>query len=121
MKKSNRSTSYTVGGLTPADRIKVYKRALKTYKAEVADLLRDKRPFCSGMCKHIDIAAVDLGFPHALAAHHASSWPEYHTFRPKKGWKRNPSYWWSTTMSRKGYERRIAVLTALAEGKVKGE
>lgn len=45
----------------------------------------------------------------------------YTEFKPKTGWKNDTRFWWSLNISKKCHMRRVAVLTALAKGKSKGE
>ena len=109
------------GILTKKNRIRVYKLARKMYVKDIANDLAHKVAHCSGMCKYIDNAVYDLGFGGVHRSYVAEAWPEYYSFKPKKGWKSNPNFWWSLDISRKCHMRRVAVLTALAKGKSKGE
>jgi hypothetical protein len=109
------------GILSKKDRIRVYKRALTTYLVNLDNDISNKNMYCDGMCKHINNAVYDLGFDGVYRACVAKAWPEYHSFKPKTGWKTDTRFWWSLNISKKCHMRRVAVLTALAKGKSNGE
>ena len=122
--------------LSREERIEVYKEAAARYSAiyqgslanvrtRLAKLGHKSRSIdltCSGMCNYISNAAcVRYGenAPSIYGENAKRDWPEYYSFKPKKTWKRNSDFWWTTRISRGGHLKRIEVLTQLAEGKSK--
>jgi len=110
--------------LTKEQRRRVYERALKTFKKHVETVIEEKRGQCNGMCVHVDRAVSYLGYDRywpVKRSYSRKAWPEYKSFEPKAGWKKNTSFWLTRNVKANGHTKRIAILTALAEGKSKGE
>lgn len=108
--------------LTKEQRVKVYARALKTYTKSVKRLMAANVNCCPGMCEHIDNAISYLRYDRYHAVYCAlrhSAWPEYNSFNP--GSNKWSPFWMSSLFSENGHTKRIAILTALAEGKSKGD
>lgn len=110
--------------LTKEQRRRVYARALETFKKHAEKVIEEKRKQCNGMCEHVDNAVRYLRYDRywpVKGSYSRKSWPEYKSFEPKTGWKENTSFWLTRNVKAGGHTKRIAILTALAEGKSKGE
>jgi hypothetical protein len=108
--------------LTKEERQNVYARALETYTKKVKRLTAKKADFCPGMCSHINAAVSHLRYDryHAVyPSRNMYAWPEYHSYNP--GYNQWSPFWMSRYFSENGHTKRIAILTALAEGKSRGD
>lgn len=113
--------------LTKEQRQKVYARALQTFKNHAAEVEKTAsqhyNAMCNGMCEHIDNAVRYYRFDRNVSVntHTKVGLPEYHSFKPKTGWKENTSFWITRRIAAGGHTKRIAILEACAAGKKKGE
>lgn len=110
--------------LTKEQRLRVYARALETFKKHAKEVLDQNRRQCNGMCEHVDRAVSYLRYDrhHTVKGSYSrKAWPEYKSFEPKAGWKENTSFWLTRNVRAGGHTKRIAILEACAAGKKKGE
>lgn len=71
---------------------------------------------CGGMCDAIGNVA-NRNDRRQRSSKSAEDFPEYYTFKPEQTWAENRGYWFTRYYKRGGYEKRVSILTALAEGK----
>lgn len=109
--------------ISKTDRLRIYKRATKLYRAgyrtNVSAMGLEANDMCYGICGLIAAATVrELNISVTVTR---QNFPEFYSYKPKHGWKKYPAYWWTLSIKRGGAARRMAVLDRLAKGLSKGE
>jgi len=102
-----------------ATRRRIYAEARDWYKQhnDPSKLLKDnkQREVTLGMCQAIKY--VKDRNNRKKRRLDRKTFPEFFSFKPHKTWRKNISYWFTRYYTRGGYEKRVSILTALAEGK----
>jgi hypothetical protein len=108
--------------LTDEQRLRIYRKALDLYKKNNDRILANGwHNECDGMCASLDAAMDLLQISRNSRTRYIEkvNFPEYYSYKPKTCWKPNHTYWITRKFNRGGDTKRIAILTACAEGKSK--
>lgn len=109
--------------ISKTERLQIYKRAAKLYRANYrtnfSALGLEANDTCYGICGKI--TAATLRELNIVVNVTRQNFPEFYSYKPKRGWKKYSDYWWTLSIKRGGAARRMDVLDRLAKGLSKGE
>jgi len=109
--------------LTKSQRILIYNKALDEYqKRQLSKHWRTDELLCDGLCIAMKMAIVRMYKRTTLNTILCpKNFPEYFSYAPKSRWAGDTAYWFTRRIASGGRTKRIEILTALAQGKSKGE
>lgn len=106
-------------------RLSIYRKAYELYQsknhnpnAENEYRIFGKRA-CLGLCS-VMTEAMSM---HDVRSYHLTkqNFPEFFSYKPKTGWKKNHRFWWTLSDKKGGTAKRMDVLHRLSRGMSKGD
>jgi hypothetical protein len=115
----------------PHERLEIYSKAYKLYynnhvntaTSGLRKSVGGRR--CLGMCQAMNAAIVENSRCRLARKSYVilsrENFPEYFSYKPKTGWKKDTRFWWTPLIKNGGADKRMYVLNRLAMGLSKGE